>query len=137
MESFASGENASSSFTSHGTGLLRKKRVLADESPDDEPPEELELSRSLKMNSSCVESHSAVNVHASSRAEPGGEGPTTGEFGRLRCTPLRRATLRRIFLTFGCEICLTTFELSSAGGRCMKGILAHLALRFRRHRTSH
>ncbi len=90
-----SSNSISSSFTSNGMAL-GKKRV-----PDEaEPPGALARSRSLKTISSCVESHSAVNVHAVD--ELGGVGPTTGEFGRFRCTPLRSATLLRIFFTLGC-----------------------------------
>ena len=70
--------STSSSLTSRGTGL-GKNRVLADDDPD-----ELELSSSLKMNPSPVESHSAVNVHAKPVEEPGGGGLTIGELGRLR-----------------------------------------------------
>lgn len=95
-----SSSNTSSSPTSNGTGLATKRRF--DEDVEEGADGPLPLSTSLKTISSCAESHSAVNVHAISREEPGGEGPTTGELGRFRCTPLNRATLRRIFLTFGC-----------------------------------
>ena len=96
-----SAKSASSSLTSNGNGLAAKRDRRAD--ADDEE-EELApaLSRSENTNSSCVESHSAVNVYAVSRELPGGDGPTTGELGRLRCTPVRSATLLRIFFTFGC-----------------------------------
>ena len=87
-------KSTSSSLTSRGTGLM-KNRVLADDIPG-----ELEFSRSLKMNPSPVESHSAVNVHEVSREDFCGGGLTTGELGRFRWTPLNRAPLRRIFLTF-------------------------------------
>ena len=93
------GEKISNSISSSPTseGIARgKNRVLAEA----ELPDALARSTSLKTISSCVESHSAVNVHAVD--ELGGVEPTTGEFGRLRCTPLRSATLRRIFFTLGC-----------------------------------
>ena len=77
----ASRSTSSSSLTSNGIALAKQRD---DEDDDEELPEELALSRSLKTISSCAESHSAVNVHASSRELPGGDGPTTGEFGRLR-----------------------------------------------------
>lgn len=93
-----SNASSSSTSTSKGIGLAIKRRLDDDvEDGADDP-----FSTSLKTISSCVESHSAVNVHAISREDPGGDGPTTGELGRFRCTPLSRATLRRIFLTFGC-----------------------------------
>ena len=89
----------SSSSTSKGTGLATK--CGRDDVEDEDEEAELPLSTSLKTISSCAESHSAVNVHAISREVPGGDGPVTGELGRLRCTPVRRATLRRVFLTLG------------------------------------
>ena len=95
-------KSTSSSLTSRGTGLV-KNRVLADDIPG-----ELEFSRSLKINPSPDESHSAVNVHEVSREDLGGGGLATGELGRFRWTPLNRATLRRIFLTLpepeGCAL---------------------------------
>ena len=85
--------STSSSLTSRGKALAKERE------PPDDDPDELELSRSLKMNSSCVESHSAVNVHAEPVEDPGAEGQTIGELGRLRWIPRRRATLLRSFLT--------------------------------------